>query len=180
MLCKTTHGAIQRILIECPIQLRADLGGRDRDYETFFGVHCLKLLIQPDQYKPVSVYKNGDPEYVRQLSATQFAVRAFEAGFELKITDPHDHLFYLLQGIATQSTSLDRQNKQDLKVFDFVLPEFEDVVIARQTNAVPFTLRTGTIDSPQAEGGRAIGSRGQGWIQGGYTLKFREKAMRIR
>ena len=181
MFCQVTQGPIQRILIECPLSVKAELGGRDRDFETFNGVHCLKLLIQGDQYKSASVYKNGEPGYVRTLNATQFSIRALEKGFDLKVVDPHETLFYLVQRISNLTTSLDRRTKTDLKVFDFLLPEVEDVIIARAATPPtrPFTMRIGAIDPPQAEGGRAIGRSGQGWISGGFTVKFREKKMRL-
>lgn len=180
MICQTTQIPVQRILIECPTQLRTDFGGRDRDFEIFSGIHCLKLLVAPDQYTPVATYQNGDPGYVRTLNRPQYAVRAYEPGIELKITDEHETLFYLVQAIATGSTSANRRTKIDLKLFDFVLPEGEDVRLARLTGTLPFTLRSGAIDPPIAQGGRAIGRTGQGWIEGGFTLKFHEKTMRLR
>lgn len=171
---------IQRILIECSPSLRVDFGGRDCDYETFGGVHCLRILVSPGEYTPVATYKNGNPEYVRALNIEQYAVRAFERGFDLKVSDERDAIFYILQQIVTLSTSIDKRTKLDLRVFDFVLPESEDVALARLNGTQPFTLRVGAIEPPQAQGGRVMADDGRGWIKGGFTLKFREKKMRLR
>lgn len=171
---------IQRILIECPTQLRTDFGGRDCDWETFAGVNCFKLMISPDQYTQIQTYKNGEPEYIRTLNTPQYAVRAFAPGFDLKISDERDTIFYILQRISTLSTSIDKRTKLDLKIFDFLLPEAEDVEIGRINGTQPYTLRLGAIEPPTALGGRVMADDGRGWIKGGFSLKFREKAMRLR
>lgn len=165
--------AIQRILIECPTQLRTDFGGRDCDYETFNSVHCLRLMIAPSDYTPVANYNSGQPEYVRSLNVPQYAVRAFEPGFDLRVVDDRDIIFYVVQRIATLSTAPDKRTKTDLKVFDFCLPEAED-------RTQGYTLRVGAIEPPQAQGGRVVADDGRGWLKGGFTLKFREKKMRQR
>ena len=165
--------AIQRILIECPAQLRTDFGGRDCDYETFNGVFCLKLMISPDRYTPNATFKSGEPEYIRSLNATQYAVRAFAPGFDLKISDDRDIVFYIIQRIVTLSTSSDKRTKTDIRVFDFCLPEAED-------RSQGYTLRVGAIEPPQSQSGRVLAEDGRGWLKGGFTLKFREKQMRLR
>lgn len=164
---------IQRILIECPAQLRTDFGGRDCDYETFNGVFCLKLMISPDRYTPNATFKSGEPEYIRSLNATQYAVRAFAPGFDLKISDDRDIVFYIIQRIVTLSTSSDKRTKTDIRVFDFCLPEAED-------RSQGYTLRVGAIEPPQSQSGRVMAEDGRGWLKGGFTLKFREKQMRQR
>lgn len=180
MQCRTTS-AVQRLLIECPIAVKSALGAADADFETFNGVHCLRLMLTPDQYTPVRNYANGDPAYVRTLAYEQFAQRTYDYAIELKIGDERDTIYYAVQQLATL-TSANLQFKQEVRVFDFVLPEVEAVIFARSTvpATIPFTSRSGVITSPQAQGGRSVGEKGVGGIKGGFTCKFLERILRKR
>lgn len=158
-----------RLLIECPSDIYA-IAGRDCDWETFGGVTCLKLLISPSEYTPVINYPNGEPGYVRSLISPQYSRRAYKAGFELKISDERDFLFYTMQTICTRSSTT--QFKRDVRVFDFVLPEAED-------RANGYSLRSGAFQPPKAQSGRIL-LEAEGWIKGGFTIAFEEKKLRIR
>ena len=180
MECRT-NSAVQRLLIECPTSVKTALVAADADFETFSGVYCLRLMLMPDQYTPVKTYANGDPAYVRTLAYEQFALRAYSYAIELKIADERDTIYYAIQQIATLS-SANPQFKQEVRVFDFVLPEVEGIITARSTTpaTIPFTMRTGVITAPEAKAGRAIGEKGVGGIKGGFTFKFLDRSLRLR
>ncbi|BAS59872.1 hypothetical protein NIES2135_21350 [Leptolyngbya boryana NIES-2135] len=158
-----------RLLIECPSDLY-EVGGRECDWETFNSVPCLKLLVSPGEYTPVINYPNSEPGYVRSLSSPQYSRRAYKGGFELKVSDERDFLFYTMQSICTRSSTT--QFKRETRVFDFVLPEVEDRTIG-------YSLRVGAFQPPKAQGGRIL-LESEGWIKDGFSIAFEEKRLRIR
>lgn len=164
------HSEFPKLLIECPSDLRVQFPLRDCDWEMFGGTNCLKFLISPDEYTPIVNFPNGEPEYLRSLSLPQYALRSYAGGIELRITDERDRLFYLIQALATRSTS--NQFKREIRLFDFVLPEVEDV-------ATGYTMRIGVFKPPKAQGGRVMLGN-SGFIKGGFTVSFEEKRLRLR
>lgn len=174
------YAQIPKLLIECPNTLQTAFGADNCYFEVFAGVFCLKLLLSPNEYKPNASYNGGDPGYLRVLNAPQYQVRAQVSSYDIAVTDERDYLFFILQRISELSTLSDRRTKYDVKVFDFILPEAQDVEIARTSNLMPYTLRIGAFQPPQPQGGRVVMGTSQGWIKGGFTVKFEEKKTRIR
>ena len=171
---------IKRLLIECPVPIKQAFQAPDREFETFQGVHYLRLTLDRDYYTPTKTYGSGSAGWNRTFSTPTFTLRAYERGISLQIPDQRLFFYDILQEISRQSTTPDLRRKRTIKLVDFILPESADrmAAIAAVPQYEPFTVRFGTLSEPKANGGSVgLGMTGA-WIKGGCAVQFLEAGLR--
>ena len=59
-------------------------------------------------------------------------------------------------------------------------PTIGNAITTGNTVNIGSLVQVDAIEPPQSQSGRVLAEDGRGWLKGGFTLKFREKQMRLR
>ncbi len=172
-----TYPVTKQLLFECPAGVKP-ASAPDVAFTTFDGVNCLVLPCERGNYTPVKNYAGSPPKLIRTFGTPVAQIRAYSYEIDLKVVDQRYWIYRTLQRISRHFKV--GRSKTPFRLFDFVLPEDEDVEAADVAGTEAYTTRLVVLNELKPNGG-VVGQfdSPDAWMKDGFSARLEDLQERI-